>query len=157
MNAEVVAGIFLFEGFRDWMNMQTNQAQELSIRMRTATGPYLDDLTEQERVAGRAVLRIENRVGGVVEQAEMLSAVAGDVAWWTERWLILHPLLTADGFPGVLAYDVWNPLGRTIAAMHAADEPPPVGMMLNDHVEFVRIVLGELEDLLAAFFRTDMA
>ena len=148
MNAEVVAGIFLFEGFRDWMDGQTNRAQELSIRMRTATGPYLDDLTEQERVAGRAVLRIENRVGGVIEQAEMLSAIAGDVAFWTDRWLVLHP---QEDYPGVLAYDIWNPLGRMIAEMYAADEPPRGGTQDRPGAALA-IVISELEGMLATYF-----
>ena len=53
-----------------------------------------------------------DHIGGVIEQAEYLALWAERIAIWTDEYIEKHG---EQDFPGVLAYEVWNPMGWWLA------------------------------------------
>ncbi len=131
--------MFLYEGFRDFMEFYS----------RKCTG------REPKGHADRCAM-IEVRIGGAIEQAEMLAHWAEFVANETKLWIEHHGHEDYErcvDHPGVLAYEVWNPLGRWIATEIAGDLNIVAESYLGHRtVRPERVVRQELDRLLTDFF-----
>lgn len=130
-----VTTIFLFEGFRDYC---ARHGQPLVSGR--AGGPVHDP----DAITGR--------VGGALEQAQLISGLGGHVQAETCRWLNRHTN-PDDQHPGVLAYEVHNPLGWWIADQIAGGDLP-VGQLwpVGEQQPLPAAVRARLHTLLEEFF-----
>jgi hypothetical protein len=71
-------------------------------------------------------------VGGAIEQAEWLAWWADAIAGETRIWLMEHE---QEDYPGVLAYEVWNPIGWELA-VDVHEGTVPTRREMRDRVRF---------------------
>lgn len=124
-----LAGIFLWQGWCSWCT----QHGEPII---PGTGWPVHDPDA-----------ITHRVGGQIEQATVAARWGQQIAAWTDQY---EAQRGSRDHPGVLAYDVWEPLGWWLASQVASDQLPADGLWLGSDMAAASM-RGRLHTLLEEF------
>ena len=101
---DYVTAMFLFEGFRDYVNDAQNDSGYGYLSMSSTTN----------RKAYKRAQSIDSYLGGVIEQAHALSEVVPVVRKEIDAIVEAYTEGDIDYF-GVLEYEVTNPLGHWLA------------------------------------------
>jgi hypothetical protein len=126
--AAALAGIFLWQGWCSWC---TQHGEPIIPGTRW---PVHDPDA------------ITHRVGGQIEQATMAARWGKQIAAWTDEY---DAQRGSRDHPGVLAYDVWEPLGWWWASQVASDQLPVNGLGSSDKP--AAAMRGRLHTLLEEF------